>query len=70
MGLDMLHLRVLATSSDDPEEKKNAQKGDLIIPKQKSIVLGLRFLTVTSSEPHAERPPLDPCGEFCVFYVL
>jgi hypothetical protein len=27
MGLDYLHLRVLATSSDDPREKKNAQKG-------------------------------------------
>ncbi|KAF7760648.1 hypothetical protein Agabi119p4_10057 [Agaricus bisporus var. burnettii] len=26
MGLDELHLRVLATSSDDPKEKKNAQK--------------------------------------------
>lgn len=27
MGLDELHLRVLAASSDDPKEKKNAQKG-------------------------------------------
>ncbi|KAI0691244.1 hypothetical protein C8T65DRAFT_745517 [Cerioporus squamosus] len=26
MGLDELHLRVLATSSDDPKERKNAQK--------------------------------------------
>ena len=30
MGLDDLHLRVLATSSDDPKEKKNAQKGESI----------------------------------------
>ncbi len=27
MGLDELHLRVLATSSDDPKEKQNAKKG-------------------------------------------
>ena len=27
MGLDELHLRVLASSSDDRVEKKNAQKG-------------------------------------------
>jgi metal transporter CNNM len=26
MGLDELHLRVLATSSDNPTERKNAQK--------------------------------------------
>ena len=27
MGLDELHLRVLATSSDDEKERRNAQKG-------------------------------------------
>jgi hypothetical protein len=27
MGLDELHLRVLATSSENPKEKRNAQKG-------------------------------------------
>ena len=27
MGLDELHLRVLATSSEDMKEKANAQKG-------------------------------------------
>lgn len=27
MGLDDLHLRVLATSSEDKSEKRNAQKG-------------------------------------------
>jgi hypothetical protein len=29
MGLDELHLRVLATSSEDLKEKRNAQKGGL-----------------------------------------
>jgi hypothetical protein len=27
MGLDELHLRVLAASSDDPKEKENAKRG-------------------------------------------
>ena len=27
MGLDELHLRVLATSSEDPTQRRNAQKG-------------------------------------------
>ena len=27
MGLDELHLRVLSTSSDNPQERKNAVKG-------------------------------------------
>jgi hypothetical protein len=27
MGLDELHLRVLAMASDDPKQKANAQKG-------------------------------------------
>ena len=31
MGLDELHLRVLATSSDDPREKSNAQKGACVV---------------------------------------
>ena len=31
MGLDELHLRVLATSSDDVVERKNAQKGASLI---------------------------------------
>ncbi|CCA68583.1 related to MAM3-Protein required for normal mitochondrial morphology [Serendipita indica DSM 11827] len=30
MGLDELHLRVLATASDDTKEKKNAQKGEFL----------------------------------------
>ncbi len=40
MGLDILHLRVLATSSDDPEEKRNAQKGDLIELKAETHCFG------------------------------
>ena len=35
MGLDELHLRVLATSSEDLKEKANAQKGE----RQHSIIL-------------------------------
>lgn len=31
MGLDELHLRVLATASDDETEKRNAQKGEASI---------------------------------------
>lgn len=30
MGLDELHLRVLATSSEDLREKRNAQKGKFV----------------------------------------
>lgn len=33
MGLDELHLRVLAASSDDPQERKNAQKGVLFVAR-------------------------------------
>lgn len=43
MGLDVLHLRVLATSSDDPKEKRNAQKGNLITYEQNFLVLGSSF---------------------------
>lgn len=32
MGLDELHLRVLATSSDDPVERRNASKGSIHTP--------------------------------------
>lgn len=70
MGLDILHLRVLATSSDDPEEKRNAQKGDITIQSRKSLFLVLMVLTLTSSQPDAEGPTLDPCSKFCVFHIL
>jgi hypothetical protein len=33
MGLDELHLRVLATASDDEKERRNAQKGEPLIEK-------------------------------------
>lgn len=32
MGLDELHLRVLATSSDEPKERNNAKKGAAYCP--------------------------------------
>lgn len=67
MGLDILHLRVLATSSDDPEEKRNAQKGDIITQSRNPLFFVLQLLTLTSSQPDAEGPTLDPCGEYCVF---
>jgi len=43
MGLDVLHLRVLATSSDDPDEKRNAQKGDLITQNRMTSFLVLKI---------------------------
>ena len=70
MGLDILHLRVLATSSDDPEEKRNAQKGDIITQSRSLLFLVLKSLTLASSQPDAEGPTLDPCGEYCVFQIL
>ncbi|ELU43354.1 glycosyltransferase family 25 domain-containing protein [Rhizoctonia solani AG-1 IA] len=39
MGLDELHLRVLATSSDDPNEKKNANKVLRLMKKGRHWVL-------------------------------
>lgn len=56
MGLDELHLRVLATSSDDPKEKKNAQKG-------KRIKDDVSLITISdmnsSSQDDAKGPSLD-----------
>lgn len=69
MGLDILHLRVLATSSDDPKEKRNAQKGDSITQSRNPLLWVLKLLTFTSSRPDAEGPTLDPCGEYCVFHI-
>jgi len=70
MGLDVLHLRVLATSSDDPEEKRNAQKGDLITQSRSPLFLVLKSLTRTSSQPDAEGPTLDPCSKLCICHIL
>jgi len=36
MGLDELHLRVLATSSEDLQQKRNAQKGTHILGSWRS----------------------------------
>lgn len=47
MGLDELHLRVLSASSDDPVERKNAQKG--ICPLSASFVSAHRFPSQYSS---------------------
>lgn len=35
MGLDELHLRVLAASSDNPTEKRNAKKGTCFVGAEK-----------------------------------
>ncbi|KAK7448455.1 hypothetical protein VKT23_013717 [Stygiomarasmius scandens] len=44
MGLDELHLRVLATSSDDPAEKKNAKKVLQLMTKGRHWVLVVLLL--------------------------
>lgn len=62
MGLDELHLRVLATSSDDVVEKKNAQKG--VQPSSAAPFVPHR----PSLESHAQGPPLGPrrqCSRHC-----
>lgn len=40
MGLDELHLRVLATSSEDLKEKRNAQKGGSTSSLAESLIVG------------------------------
>jgi len=44
MGLDELHLRVLATSSDDPVERSNAQKVQKLLHNKKHWVLVVLLL--------------------------
>ncbi len=44
MGLDELHLRVLATSSDDEKEKKDAQKGVVFIYHWHTLGLRARYI--------------------------
>ncbi|KAH6901111.1 hypothetical protein BKA70DRAFT_1524767 [Coprinopsis sp. MPI-PUGE-AT-0042] len=51
MGLDELHLRVLAQSSDDPKEKKNAAKGRLSLVLSRLQVLLLGNVIVNESLP-------------------
>jgi metal transporter CNNM len=42
MGLDELHLRVLATSSEDPIEQRNANKALQLMSKGRHWVLVVR----------------------------
>lgn len=74
MGLDELHLRVLASSSDDPREQENARKGKRVPVRRLQII----FIFVdmkSSSQDYGQGPPLDPCrtfhtsryGPFCSF---
>lgn len=59
MGLDELHLRVLSTSSDDPKERKNAQKGTSLAN------LSLTFVSrLPSLELALPGPPLGPCRTY------
>jgi len=58
MGLDELHLRVLATSSEDLTEKRNAQKGAF----ESSLVESLMVRYATSIEADAKRPALGISG--------
>ncbi|KAI1790507.1 hypothetical protein LXA43DRAFT_1016567 [Ganoderma leucocontextum] len=44
MGLDQLHLRVLSTSSDDPKERKNAQKVLSLLQRGRHWVLVVLLL--------------------------
>ena len=53
MGLDELHLRVLSASSDDPTERKNAQKGMVV-----SCVLFKRGSCLPSPQTPQSRSPL------------
>ncbi|KAG6836069.1 hypothetical protein H0H93_011786 [Arthromyces matolae] len=71
MGLDDLHLRVLATSSEDENERNNAKRGmDLVF----WIIYDLSSFSL---EAHVKGPSLDPCVIFgiipqaiCVRYGL
>jgi len=61
MGLDELHLRVLAASSDDPKEKQNAKRG--MFPPAPTISTSLTFRC--SSGAHGKGPSLGSGGQFC-----
>lgn len=54
MGLDELHLRVLASSSDLPVERKNAQKG----MSSPTLYLWLEMLNPDSPETFEPRTSL------------
>jgi hypothetical protein len=57
MGLDELHLRVLASSSDNPKEQKNAEKGKLCSSTFEEILM------TGSAAFVGEETSLGPCGE-------
>jgi len=65
MGLDELHLRVLATSSEDKTEKRNAQKGSL---EWLRAAIHHLLTSHTSAEAAAEKPSLGPCRKFLRFF--
>lgn len=62
MGLDDLHLRVLATSSENPREKRNAQKGSTC---PSSIICPCAELIGHSSKFVKTRSALGTCCESC-----
>lgn len=57
MGLDALHLRVLAASSDEPKERKDAQKGVCLRDD-----VWLHGLTLCSPTSTVVWKALGPCG--------
>jgi len=52
MGLDELHLRVLAASSDNPKEKVNARKGKLYVVFQQSPMNAWLVLNIMQKGRH------------------
>ena len=62
MGLDELHLRVLSASSDDPKERKNAQKGT----SQHHLLqyTSVLIYAFPSLELAFKGSPLGPCRTF------
>ncbi|CCL98919.1 uncharacterized protein FIBRA_00926 [Fibroporia radiculosa] len=65
MGLDELHLRVLAASSDDPRERQNAQTGSPEFRNFDRIFTGKSSSSLVGSPP-----PLGACGASCAPIVL
>ena len=63
MGLDELHLRVLATSSEDLEQRRNAQKGMDEIINAFFFFIFIDFLIYKKSiAAYAEGKTLGPSG--------
>ena len=58
MGLDEMHLRVLATSSENAREKANAQKGARTCSAHCDHAKNAEH----SPQADAERAPLGSCG--------